>query len=127
MSVTPNDFLLFAAEPKSATEEMAMRNSVSRAYYSGYLHANQKAESAKISLPVVSGGVHARLISAFEKGLCDTLCGGLSKEKQSEIAGLLSLTKKLRTKADYRLHLTVNASEKATAIASAKAIQELLT
>jgi uncharacterized protein (UPF0332 family) len=126
VSVTPNDFLVIATTPSSASLEMALRNSVSRAYYSGYLHAKGKTLQANVTLPTVNGGVHQRLIKAFELNVCGSVCGGLSSNRQSEIAGLLSLSKQLRTKADYKLSETVHESDKETALANAIAIMERL-
>ncbi|WP_145547094.1 hypothetical protein [Yersinia intermedia] len=126
MPVTPNDFLIIAVDPSSASSEMILRNAISRAYYSGYLHAKQKTHNAGIQLPSGSGGVHQQLIKAFELGLCGDVSNGLSTVQQNKIAGLLSMTKHLRTKSDYKLHLSVNETEKATAIANCQTIQSLM-
>lgn len=123
MPVTPNDFLTIATTPSSASIEMHFRNSVSRAYYSGYLHAKKKVSDAGVELPVVNGGVHQRLIKAFE---LHSLGERVNDFCQAEIAGFLSLGKQLRTRADYKLSATVRETDKATALASAIAIIERL-
>ncbi|MFJ5452937.1 hypothetical protein ACIPT4_07770 [Pectobacterium jejuense] len=126
MSVLPNDFLLIAENPQIASDEMKIRNSISRAYYSGYLHAKQKVDDSKISLPKTIGGVHYRLISAFDNGVCGSLCGGLPAVTQSQIAGFLSLGKQLRTKADYRLETSMKETDRITSITLAKEVVRLL-
>jgi hypothetical protein len=127
MSVTPNDFFVIAVDPSSASSEMVLRNSISRAYYSSYLHVQQRTENARVSVPIAGGGVHQRLIKAYELGLCSTVSNGLSNVQQCKIAGLLSLTKHLRTKSDYKLDLSITETEKATAIANCLEIQSLLS
>ncbi|MBQ4775242.1 MULTISPECIES: hypothetical protein [Pectobacterium] len=126
MSVLPNDFLVIAESPQLASDEMKLRNSISRAYYSGYLHAKQKVGDSKIPLPQTTGGVHHRLISSFSNGTCGSLCGGLSNDTQSKIAGFLNLGKQLRTKADYRLEVSMKETDRATSIALAKEVVRLL-
>ena len=125
MPVTPSDFLSIASDTPAPTE-MLIRNAVSRAYYSGYLHVQQKVSALKLSLPRATGGVHARLIDALNKGACSSLNNGLSHDVQLEIAGLLSLSKQLRTKADYKINTTITNTDKATAIANAQAVFKLL-
>ncbi|HDH8880440.1 TPA: hypothetical protein PJM82_000074 [Escherichia coli] len=125
MPVTPRDFLAMASDAP-VSDEMLNRNTVSRAYYSSYLHVNEKVTALNLPLPKVNGGVHARLISGLNNGAYSDLNNGISHDAQLEIAGLLSLSKQLRTKADYKLHMTINNTDKATAIANAKAVFELL-
>ncbi len=86
----------------------------------------KKVTALNLPLPKVNGGVHARLISGLNNGAYSDLNNGISHDAQLEIAGLLSLSKQLRTKADYKLHMTINNTDKATAIANAKAVFELL-
>ncbi|HHA1555167.1 MULTISPECIES: hypothetical protein [Enterobacter] len=125
MPVTPRDFLAVASD-LPVSDEMLNRNAVSRAYYSGYLHVNKKVVALNLPLPKVNGGVHARLINGLNNGACSDLNNGISHDVQLEIAGLLSLSKQLRTKADYKLNMTINNTDKATAIANAKAVFALL-
>lgn len=125
MPVTPRDFLAVASD-LPVSDEMLNRNAVSRAYYSGYLHVNEKVVALNLPLPKVNGGVHARLINGLNNGVCSDLNNGISHDVQLEIAGLLSLSKQLRTKADYKLNMTINNTDKATSIANAKAVFALL-
>jgi hypothetical protein len=123
MPVMPSDFLMSAVHYSDSANEMAIRNRVSRAYYSGYLTARDWQIKSGIKIPdAINGGVHARLIKFYEQGLCSDL----PSEKQERLAGLLSLSKSLRTKADYKLRICIPASDGDTAIKCAEEICHLL-
>jgi hypothetical protein len=123
MSVRPSDFLESALSFSDDFNEMAIRNKVSRAYYGAYLTARDwQVKSGKRIPEAISGGVHARLISFYHKGLCSDL----PSEEQEKLAGILSLAKSLRTKADYKLNLHIPASDGHTAIGCAKKITSIL-
>lgn len=127
MSVSPIDFLVIAESKEMVADEMIIRNSVSRAYYAAYLHARQRVEEAKIDISSCKhGGVHQKLIDSFNRRMCGKVCCGIEDDKQDEIAGLLSLGKKLRVKSDYKLTTQVYESDKETVINIAKKIITLL-
>lgn len=119
MPVIPNDFLDISRSYSSACNEMQLRNSVSRAYYAGYLHVMEKIKAANILLSGSPSGTHDKLINSLNASLCGALCGGMTPKAQSELAGILHLTKQLRTKADYKLNTSVTQSDQLTAIKNA--------
>ncbi|BCQ40892.1 hypothetical protein ERHA54_34950 [Erwinia rhapontici] len=116
MPVIPDDFLDLAIKHDDACDEMQLRNSVSRAYYAGYLHIIQRINESKILLSGTPAGMHDKLINSLNANMCGALCGGMTPSKQLELAGMLKIVKQLRTKADYKLNDTVNQSDKDTAI-----------
>ncbi|HHD7473886.1 TPA: hypothetical protein ACOVJJ_004446 [Klebsiella oxytoca] len=123
MSVMPSDFLKSALSFSDDSNEMSIRNKVSRAYYSGYLNARCWQVKSGDKIPEsLSGGVHMRLIRFYQKGLCSDM----AQEEQQNLAGLLSLAKSLRTKADYKLSLNVPASDGHTAVRCAEKISVIL-
>ncbi|MBS6740828.1 MAG: hypothetical protein KH310_22490 [Enterobacteriaceae bacterium] len=126
MPVTPDDFLDLACDFDSAVDEMQLRNSVSRAYYSGYLHVIDRIQKAGIALSAAPSGMHDKLINSLNSNLCSALNGGMPPTKQYELAGILKLTKQLRTKSDYKLSETVTQYDKDTAIANARQIKSML-
>lgn len=126
MPVTPDDFLDLACDFNSAADEMQLRNSVSRAYYSAYLHVIERVKAAGILLTNAPSGMHEKLIHSLNSNLCSALNGGMKPVEQYELAGALSLAKQLRTKSDYKLSETVDQSNKDTAIDGAKAIKAMV-
>lgn len=126
MPVTPDDFLDLACDFDSAADEMQLRNSVSRAYYSGYLHVIDRVQKASILLSAAPSGMHDKLINSLNANMCSGLNGGMTPPKQAELAGILHLTKQLRTKADYKLTETVTQYDKDAAIANAREIKSML-
>lgn len=126
MPVNPDDFLDIARDFNTASDEMLLRNSVSRAYYAGYLHTIKKINDAGILLSSSPAGMHEKLINSLNASLCGNLCGGMKPVKQMELAGILKLTKQLRTKADYKLDEKVTQSDRDTAIINARQIISLL-
>ncbi|MBU9842185.1 hypothetical protein J1780_19745 [Rahnella aceris] len=119
MPVIPDDFLDIAIDHAKSCDEIQLRNSVSRAYYAGYLHTIKKIEEANILLSSSPAGMHEKLINSLTSNQCSALGGGMLPPKQCELAGMLKLVKQLRTKADYKLDETVNQSDKDTAINTA--------
>ncbi|POW55567.1 hypothetical protein C3408_16785 [Candidatus Pantoea alvi] len=126
MPVIPDDFLDIAINHAKACDEIQLRNSVSRAYYAGYLHAINKVNQAKVLLSGTPSGMHDKLINSLNANLCGALCGGMTPAKQLELAGMLKFVKQLRTKADYKLDETVNQSDKDAAIDMAAEIIKFL-
>lgn len=119
MPVMPSDFVESALRFSDDFNEMDVRNKVSRAYYGAYLAARDWQIKSGSRIPEnITGGVHARLIGFFHKGLCKDL----SREDQERLAGILSLAKSLRTKADYKLNIIIPASDGYTAIGCAQEI-----
>ncbi|WP_370620460.1 hypothetical protein [Pantoea ananatis] len=127
MPVIPDDFLDIAIRHDDACDEMQLRNSVSRAYYAGYLYTIQKIDEANILLSGSPSGMHEKLINSLNASMCGNLCGGMPPAKQFELAGMLKIVKQLRTKADYKLEDTVNQTDKDTAIDTAADIIKFLT
>ena len=125
-TVTPDDVFDLALAFDSAVVEMQHRNSVSRAYYSAYLHVIDRVEAAGILLTTAPSGMHDKLIHSLNSNLCGALNGGMKPAKQYELAGALALAKQLRTKSDYKLSETVNQSHKDTALDSARAIKAMV-
>ena len=123
MSVMPSDFLESALSFSDDSNEMSIRNKVSRAYYGGYLAARDWQVKSGSKIPeTIGGGVHMRLIRFYQKGLCSEL----TPEEQEKLAGLLGVAKSLRTKADYKLGICVPASDGHTAIRCAERICAIL-
>lgn len=123
MSVMPSDFLESALAFTDDSNEMSIRNKVSRAYYSGYLNARDWQVKSGDKIPeTISGGVHMRLIRFYQKGLCSAL----AQDEQEKLAGLLSLAKTLRTKADYKLSIRVPVSDGYTAVRCAEQVSAVL-
>ena len=126
MPVTPDDFFDLACDFDSAVDEMQLRNSVSRAYYSAYLHVIEKVKAAGILLTTAPSGMHEKLIHSLNSNLCNALNGGMKPAKQYELAGALALAKQLRTMSDYKLAETVEQSHKDTALDSTKTIKTMV-
>lgn len=126
MPVNPNDFLDIAIDYKSSSDEIQLRNAVSRAYYAGYLHIMEKINAAGILLVGSPSGLHEKLINTFNSAGCTKLNGGMSAPKQYEVAGLLKLTKQLRAKADYSLTSTITQDDKDAAISNAIELMKLV-
>jgi hypothetical protein len=122
MPVAPSDFLVSALAFSDHDNEMMVRNRVSRAYYGGYLTARDIQEKSGVRIPKdFKGGVHARLIHFYEKGLLPDM----PLADQVKMAGLLRLSKTLRTKADYQLSIRVPPSDGETSIRCANEICRL--
>lgn len=120
----PSDFLESALSFSDDSNEMSIRNKVSRAYYGGYLAARDWQIKSGDKIPqTLSGGVHMRLIHFYQK----ELCSDLAPEEQQKLAGLLSLAKSLRTKADYKLGIRVPASDGKTAVRCAEEVSAILS
>ncbi|WP_313506807.1 hypothetical protein [Kosakonia sacchari] len=126
MPVKPNDFLDLAIDYASSSDEIQLRNAVSRAYYAGYLHVLEKVNAAGIRLVGTPSGMHEKLISTFNSNGCAKLNGGMTPPQQYEVAGLLKLTKQLRARADYSLTLTITQDDKDTAISNALELMKLV-
>ncbi|MGL4861289.1 MAG: hypothetical protein ACRC5A_16455 [Enterobacteriaceae bacterium] len=127
MAVTPHDFLQSAEKLNDPECEITLRNAVSRAYYSAYHLTLQKVEKASVTLPGhVKGGVHKRLIELFKCRDAGRVCDGLTDIQQKEIAELLDSAKKLRVKADYKLHLHLTVIDRTLALSHANRIRTLL-
>jgi len=112
MTINPVDFLTVA---KSYPEEseVDIRNSLSRAYYAAFHACNSKFVASNSK----EGGMHERLI----RSLID------SRETDDKSIGyLLRSLKGLRIKADYKLDIDIDVSEKREAILQAEKILERL-
>ncbi|WP_275269530.1 hypothetical protein [Pantoea ananatis] len=126
MPVIPNDFLMLAQNFTSSCDEIQLRNSVSRAYYAGYLHVVSRIKSAGINLVTTQTGFHDKLIHTLNSNGCSKLNGGMTPKEQYELAGVLSLSKQLRTKADYYLDETITQYDKDSVITNTYEIYRLV-
>ncbi|PKE30947.1 hypothetical protein CWS43_09710 [Rahnella sp. AA] len=122
MPVTADDFLKSALSFEDCRHEMTLRNRVSRAYYGAYLLARDVQIASKIKAPNGRGGVHAQLIDYYRQEMNPEM-GSVS---QREIAGLLSMAKVLRTKADYKLNILIPASDGSTAVRCAQDVHLII-
>lgn len=126
MPVNPDDFLKLAENFSKSCDEIQLRNSVSRAYYAGYLHVVSKIKSAGIQLVTTQTGFHDKLINTLNSNGCGKLNGGMTPKEQYELAGVLSLSKQLRTKADYYLDETITQYDKDSVITNTYKIFSML-
>lgn len=122
MPVTPSDFFDIAIDFNKSSDEIQLRNSVSRAYYAGYLHAISRVKAAGISLVTSPSGMHEKLIHTLNSNGCGALNGGMTPPQQCELAGILKLAKQLRTKSDYHLDDTVTQDDKDAVLDAANEI-----
>lgn len=122
MPVTVEDFLEAALSFDDSFNEMTLRNRISRAYYSGYLLARDVQIASKVKPPSVNGGVHAKIIAFYTNGLSPNV----DPVMQNEVAGLLQMSKALRTKADYKLNCQIPPSDGEVALKCAQRVHALL-
>jgi uncharacterized protein (UPF0332 family) len=119
--VTTDGLLEFAKTLASSIDEVQLRASVSRAYYSAYHYAKNYADEYAIDIlkapPEYNGGMHADLIYSFMT----------HSAKNVRAAGhALNEAKSLRTKADYYLDQKIIVANALATIAHAETVRRKL-
>lgn len=118
MSVTSNDFLIFAEHAKTLGSEIGYRNTIARAYYAMFHHV----QALLVSCPKFVGGTH--------QGLADYLTKAIPTEPYDKtslrrLAAMLNQQKGCRNIADYELDKTLTLTDAQATLDAAKRLFDL--
>lgn len=119
MSIEVSDLCEYGAQLSLLQSEIEWRNAVGRCYYAAYLRAEAWHDGFPSHGQADAGrGVHATLISCLKK----PTVGGQRKISSMSVGYMLEAMKALRTKADYKLHTSLDQAEAKTVAANAKMV-----
>lgn len=121
MSITPDDFLKEAHIAAQRKDEMARRQAVSRAYYAAYHWALTVHTFCPTPSPSTARGIHEALVERFA-----TARGTQADSLAQAIGTWLEKGRKLRTMADYKLHLTMDRNAHRDALFFAGQVKRLV-